>query len=315
MTTLSIVMPVYDTGRLLLESVRSVLDQTLFAEVGESYWELLIVDDASADPETLAALEEARSLSPSIRILSNVRSKGVAGARNTGIFAARGEWIGFLDSDDLWYPDFLRNQRDALADQPDRPWCAAHFDASEAPNIRRPLSARSPRLYRHIETDYTAGRVSRLRRPVDVLLRCGCIGVMTVRIRKDLIQAHGGFNESLDCAEDYDLWLRLANVEDLYMLPIDAAFYRLRTGSLTRSGKPMYHGEDRMLRRLRRDRAFRDFRSDIDVRLHSVYATFCFHFRRHRMFRPSLHFAWRLIGLTPRHRDGWRQLTATVIRR
>ena len=314
MTTLSIVMPVFNTGRLLLESVRSVLGQTLFAETGGSYWELLIVDDASTDVETLTALDEAVSLSPSIRVVPNTRRKGVAGARNTGIFAAQGEWIGFLDSDDIWYCDFLSKQRDALADRPERSWCAAHFDAGEEPSQRRPLSVRSPSLYGYIEADYAAGQASTLVRPVDVLLRCGCMQVMTVRARKDLLQSHGGFDESLDCAEDYDLWLRLANVEDLDMLPIDAGFYRIRTGSLTRSGKPMYHGEDRMLRALRRDRAFKTFRPHIDVRLQNVYRTFCFHFRRHRQFRNSLRFALRLIGLRPHRRDGWRQLTATVLR-
>lgn len=315
MTALSIVMPVFNTGRLLLESVRSVLAQTLFDEVGETYWELLIVDDASTDAETRAALDEALSWSPSIRVLPNVRGKGVAGARNTGIFAARGTWVGFLDSDDIWYPDFLRNQRDALVDQPERPWCAAHFDAGEEPSQRRPLSVRSPCLYGYIETDHVAGRVSTLSRPVDVLLCCGCMQVMTVRVRKDLLQSLGGFDESLDCAEDYDLWLRLANVEDLYMLPIDAGFYRIRSGSLTKSGKPMYHGEDRMLRAMKGDRAFEAFHPQIDVRLRKVYSTFCFHFRQHGQFREALGFACRLIGLMPRGAEGWRHLTATVMRR
>ena len=315
--TLSLVMPVYNTGRLLLDSVRSLVAQTLWANECDGYWELLIVDDASTDPETRAALDEARSLSPHVEVLQNRRAKGAAGARNTGVFAARGAWIGFLDSDDLWYPDFLRQQRDAFAALPKARWRAAHFDVGDdaARTTPLPLSRRSPCLYRHIEGDYTAGRVSRLQRPVDVLLRCGCIQVMTVQVDRDLIRALGGFDETLTCAEDYDLWLRLANSEDLYLAPLDAGIYRLRSGSLTKSGRPMYWCEDRMLLGVKRERAFAAFRADIDWRLRKVYDTFCFHYREHRQFAEAIRYAWRLIRLTPSKPNGWRHLAASLLRR
>ena len=188
--TLSIVMPVFETGALLLASVDSVLAQTLFAADPAFGWELLIVDDGSSDAATRAALATAAARSPSVRVLQNRRSKGAAGARNTGVFAARGTWIGFLDSDDLWYPDFLRAQRDAFAALADARWRAAHFDVGDADarTTPKPLERRSPCLWRHIANDYLAGRVSRLARPVDVLLRCGCLQVMTVQVHRDLIR-------------------------------------------------------------------------------------------------------------------------------
>lgn len=315
--TLSIVMPVYNTGRLLLDSVRSLVAQTLWANECDGYWELLIVDDASTDPETCAALDEARALSPHVAVLQNCRAKGAAGARNTGVFAARGAWIGFLDSDDLWYPDFLRRQRDAFVALPQARWRAAHFDVGDdaARTTPSPLSRRSPCLYRHIEADYVIGRVSCLHRPVSVLLRCGCMQVMTVQVHRDLIRALGGFDETLACAEDYDLWLRLANTEDLYLAPLDAGIYRLRSGSLTKSGRPMYWCEDRMLLGVKRDHAFAAFRTDIDWRLRKVYDTFCFHYREHRQFADALRYAWRLIRLTPSQPQGWRQLAASLLRR
>ena len=310
-------MPVFNTGAILLESVRSILTQTLFAQMGADYWELLIVDDASTDVATREALNEAAATSPSVRVLPNIRSKGAAGARNTGVFAARGRWIGFLDSDDLWYPDFLRRQRDAFAEWPDAAWRAAHFDVGDvtARVQPAPLAQRSPCLHALIADDYAVQRVSRLPRPVDVLLRCGCLQAMTVQIDRDVIRGAGGFDESLPSAEDYDLWLRLASTQDLYVAPLDAGIYRLRDGSLTKSGRPMYYCEDRMLLGVRRERAFAAFRADIDDRLGRVYTKFCFHYRERRQFAEALVYAWRLMLLKPSKPDGWRQLAACLLRR
>ncbi len=314
---LSIVMPVHDTGPILLDSVRSVIAQSLFALEGEAYWELLIVDDASSDPATLAALNQAAALSKSIRVIANQRARGAAGARNMGIFAARGLWIGFLDSDDLWFPDFLQRQRDAFASRTEARWRAAHFQTGDAAATARqlPLSERSPCLYRHIEGSYRAGEVATLSRPVDVLLRCGCIQVMTVQLPTTLIRSLGGFDESLDCAEDYDLWLRVAQTEDLHMAPIDAGIYRIRSGSLTRSGRPMYYGEDRMLLAARAKDGFAAYRADIDARLRMVYTKFCFDYRAQRRFGDAMRFAIRLIRAKPSSAEGWRQLAASMLRR
>lgn len=315
--SLSVVMPVYNTGGLLLESVRSVVEQELFKSEGPGYWELLIVDDASTDEATHIALDRAAALSPAVRILRNRRRKGAAGARNTGIDAALGEWIGFLDSDDLWYPDFLDRLRDAFRDHPEPVWRSAHFhvgnDAAQPKRV--PLGERSPCLYAIVKVDHERGRVSVLPRPVDTLLRCGCIGIMTVQVRREALVAAGGFDESLTCAEDYDLWLRLALSHDLHLAPIDAGVYRVRQGSLTKAGRPMFFAEDEMLTSARRNRAFDRYRTEIDHRLKRVYSTFCYHFRQHRQFTRAAGFALKLIRLSPADSTGWRHIVAAALRR
>jgi glycosyltransferase involved in cell wall biosynthesis len=97
----SIVMPSYNTGAYIAESIRSVLEQTY------TDWELLIVDDCSTDD----TVEVIRSFDdPRIVLLQNETNSGAALSRNYALREAKGRWIAFLDSDDLWEPDKLEKQ-------------------------------------------------------------------------------------------------------------------------------------------------------------------------------------------------------------
>ena len=98
----SIIMPSWNTGRFIAESIQSVLDQTY------KNWELLIIDDCSTDNTDDVVkpfLADER-----IRYLHNQKNSGAALTRNYGLREARGEWIAFLDSDDLWMPEKLEKQ-------------------------------------------------------------------------------------------------------------------------------------------------------------------------------------------------------------
>ena len=97
----SIIMPSWNTGRFIAESIQSVLKQTY------QNWELLIVDDCSTDntDEIVAGFNDKR-----IRYFKNEKNSGAAITRNRAIREARGEWIAFLDSDDLWSPEKLAKQ-------------------------------------------------------------------------------------------------------------------------------------------------------------------------------------------------------------
>lgn len=97
----SIIMPSWNTGRFIGESIQSVLDQTY------PNWELIIVDDCSTDntDEIVASFHDER-----IRYFHNENNSGAALTRNHALREARGEWIAFLDSDDLWTPEKLAHQ-------------------------------------------------------------------------------------------------------------------------------------------------------------------------------------------------------------
>lgn len=97
----SIIMPSWNTGRFISESIQSVLNQTY------KQWELLIVDDSSTDDtdKVVALFEDKR-----IKYFKNIENCGAALTRNRALREAQGEWIAFLDSDDLWNPKKLEHQ-------------------------------------------------------------------------------------------------------------------------------------------------------------------------------------------------------------
>ena len=100
---ISIIMPAYNSERTIAESIYSVISQTY------NDYELIIVDDCSTD-STKEIVEGLAASDARIRLVTNSHNKGTAGSRNVGITLARGEWIAFLDSDDLWHPKKLELQ-------------------------------------------------------------------------------------------------------------------------------------------------------------------------------------------------------------
>lgn len=97
----SVIMPSWNTSNFIAESIQSVIDQTY------ENWELIIVDDCSTDntDEVVAKFTDKR-----IRYFKNEKNSGAALSRNRALRKARGEWIAFLDSDDLWNTDKLEHQ-------------------------------------------------------------------------------------------------------------------------------------------------------------------------------------------------------------
>jgi len=99
----SVVMPAYNAEATIVASIESVLAQTY------TDWELIVVDDCSSD-STAALVEAFAQNDVRIHLRRNHQNKGVAATRNNGIAKASGQWIAFLDSDDLWMPTKLEKQ-------------------------------------------------------------------------------------------------------------------------------------------------------------------------------------------------------------
>jgi glycosyltransferase involved in cell wall biosynthesis len=99
----SIVMPVYNARAYICKSFDSILDQSMLD------WELIAVDDGSSDGSAIL-LQEKATKDPRVRVFQHKKNMGVAAARNLALEYARGVYIAFLDSDDIWHPDKLMEQ-------------------------------------------------------------------------------------------------------------------------------------------------------------------------------------------------------------
>ena len=138
--SVSVIVPCYNRAHIIARAVDSVCDQTM------RDWELVIVDDGSSD-DIAGALAPYRN-DERIRLVQHACNRGEPAARNTGIQAARGRFIAFLDSDDVWLPEKLARQTEAVmaAPDPDLVFCVTQTIVilSEHRRIVRPMRGPAP---------------------------------------------------------------------------------------------------------------------------------------------------------------------------
>jgi glycosyltransferase involved in cell wall biosynthesis len=179
-----VVIPTYNRSDYLVPALESVFSQTLVPV------EVIVVDDGSTD----ATPDILRSYGDRIIALRQENS-GPAAARNRGIALARGDWIAFLDSDDMWEPEALEALVTAIPEYPDAGLITfrGRVVTPEGKRTEQLLGKQSP------GPDFTS----------ESFLREDSGGVLTPMVRRKLLLAAGGYDESLCTAEDCDLWLRL----------------------------------------------------------------------------------------------------------
>lgn len=204
----SIIMPSYNTGRYIEESINSILAQT------HKNWELIIVDDCSTDntDEVVAAyLTDSR-----IRYIKNETNSGAAVSRNRALREAKGKWIAFLDSDDLWEPQKLEKQ---IAFMKSNGYAFSYTDYMIQLNGE------------WIPYVYTGPRVVNRRKMYDYCY-FSTITVMYDRDVIGLIQI-----EDLRKNNDYAMWLQAVEKSNCYRLPECLSYYIKHDGSVSSGSK------------------------------------------------------------------------------
>jgi glycosyltransferase involved in cell wall biosynthesis len=313
----SVVIPVFNAGAYLRDAVLSVLRQLPLNGQPLPVTEVLVVDDRSTDAATRAVLDEIASW-PGVFLLRNHHSKGAAGARNTGIEVARGEWIGFLDADDIWFPHALAQRWRVVRSHPEAQWVAGKIrllrPAPDQPDSGAGGFAPLARLLAACPAPPPEPRVQRMRRPVAELARDCIVIPTTTLIRQRLLVAKGLFDERLRRAEDYHLWFRCALDNDLWLVTDELAYYRIHPASLTHGDAPRFLLEDNMLLMLLKLPAWRGHRALLIARLDMVMQDHCYFYRGRHRYGAALRHAARWIRLRPFNPSAWKELLASGLR-
>jgi glycosyltransferase involved in cell wall biosynthesis len=230
MPKVSVVIPTYNRREWLTEAVDSVLRQS-YAD-----YEIIVADHGSTDG-TAAAMKKI--FGEKVRLLSLENCPLPACPRNHGIRAAKGEYVAFLDSDDLWLPDKLESQIPAMEANPEWGWSygnAERFGPGVSPGT---VETGAWQLY--------SGDVFRR------LMLGNFIPSCTVVARRKCLEEAGGFDETaaLRSAEDYELWLRLASRYRLHAVPRVVARYRVSEGQISKDPADGFEPERLALEKVR----------------------------------------------------------------
>ncbi len=201
----SIITPSYNTAKFIEETIKSVLSQTY------TDWEMLIVDDCSTDntDEVVAPYLS----DPRIRYLKNEKNSGAAVSRNYALREAKGKWIAFLDSDDLWTPDKLTKQIEFMKGNGYAFSYTNYIEIGED-SVPNGKSVTGPKkITKHGMYNYCWP---------------GCLTVMYDAETVGLIQI-----EDIKKNNDYAMWLKACKKATCYLLNETLASYRKRGGSIS----------------------------------------------------------------------------------
>lgn len=281
MPDISVVIPAYNAAWSLPDTLRSVQAQT------RRQIEIIVVDDGSTD----ATAEIVRCFArhdPRIQIICQ-QNKGLAASRNAGFQRARGAYVAFLDSDDIWHPDFLNQLARALDDAPDAPFAYAYSFRFDTENRLIP-GEEWPYVPRH---DFLG------------LLALNSVGNGSAGIfRRSALERVGGYDVSLkereaQGAEDWKMCLQMAAAGDPVLVPRVLVGYRLVPAGMSQ-GNP-----DEQLR------AVRTVLTDIRKQFPQTPARYFAHgrtvlngwllssFSRHRRYGTVLRLLFESYALNP----------------
>jgi len=190
----SVILPVFDGEATIERALDSILEQTF------TDFEIIVVDDASTD---LTVKRVSGRYGGRLKLIQHASNRGAAAARNTGIAAARGRWIAFLDSDDVWDRDKLARQVEVLG--------------NSGPRAR--ACATGYRLHRDGRDIAYHKKLSPMQFRREILFGCTISPGSTLLVDRHVFDDIGIFDESMRRLEDWDWLLRFSTRYDLIFLP------------------------------------------------------------------------------------------------
>lgn len=214
--SISVIIPVRNREATIVRAIDSVLQQSY------KHYEIIVVNDCSDDQTD----EIVKQYSDKIKYLTLPAHSGVSAARNLGVLESSGEWIAFLDSDDLWQANKLKKQVEYLQRYP-------FYEIIQSEEIWIRKGVRVNPCKHH-------------KKPIGwiwepSLKRC-LITASSVLMKKNLFEQFGGFDESLPVCEDYDLWLRITRS---YPVGLDPTLSVIKYGGHSDQLSTKYKAMDR----------------------------------------------------------------------
>jgi glycosyltransferase involved in cell wall biosynthesis len=228
----SVIVPTFNRLEYLRTAIDSIFNQT------HSDWELLIADDGSAE----ATREYLRELSglPKVRVIWMSHTGIPAAVRNAALREARGKYVAFLDSDDLWDSRKLEAQLAVMQTHSRCQWSYTAFTNVDEFGVVLPTEIQR----RWVPCD---GEIFERMLRAEVSLRTPC-----VLATRQLLMEVGGFDESITSGEDYDLWYRLALRSEIAVINEPLVTIRRHDKSHSADWSSAYAGQDQTFRKLQR---------------------------------------------------------------
>ena len=190
----SIVMPIYKTEKVIIERAIKSVENQIFKN-----WELIIVDDNPKNSEykNIVRYLSEKNRNDKISFIIQENNRGANAARNEGVKHSKGMWCAFIDADDEWMEDYLKNCKNIL----DNDHSVGLVSSSYI------IVTRGRKVT--ISSDFTRGNYYKQELMDDIVSPTSA-----VIVKKENLEMIGGFDESLPARQDYDTWLRVSKFAD-----------------------------------------------------------------------------------------------------
>jgi glycosyltransferase involved in cell wall biosynthesis len=210
MAKISVVLPVYNSARFVAQSIQSVLGQTF------KDFEIIVVDDGSTD-DTASVIGRFGALVS----YHYQKNQGAAAARNLGVSRSQGQYVAFLDADDIWYPNKLSAQVSLLETDPSLGFAYSDIDTIDENGEVVEKQFLTKRYHRAVD---------KTRKSLTSFVFNGPFPYpSTVILKRDVFAHSGGFNSHFrgNYHEDFELWARIAQISAMYFMPTSLVQYRI----------------------------------------------------------------------------------------
>lgn len=208
MPQVSVIIPTYNSARYVVDAVESVLAQTY------RDFEVIVIDDGSTDetPEVM------KRYGAPVRYLRQ-ENAGVAAARNRGIAESSGRYVAFLDADDVWLPQKLERQINALAINYGVQACDTGYVLADT--TLNPVA---------VKRNLRSGSTFK-----ELLLRGTVVFIGSVICEKEILERVGGFDPALSQCADWDMWIRVSSQTEFVYIDEALVYYRQHDTNMSRS--------------------------------------------------------------------------------